>query len=99
MMHPYSSAVPLQLLVPGIGFAQNVSVGLNVLGLAAFRHVSDAAGFSKGRTLRSEVVQKTNDQQDRPPQLFDSIAAAFIVMALVYGPVTWLLLRAATVAS
>jgi hypothetical protein len=75
MMHPHSSAAPLQLLVPGIGFAQNVSVGLNVLGLAAFRHGSGPAAFSKGRTLRSEVMQKTNDQQDHPPQLFDSIAA------------------------
>jgi hypothetical protein len=55
---------------------------------------------STGQGRRSEVVRKTDDQHGPPPQLIDCIAAAFIIMALSYGPVvTRLLLRAATVAS
>jgi hypothetical protein len=40
MMHSYSPS-SRQLAVPGIGFPQNISVGSDVLDLAAFRDWSD----------------------------------------------------------
>jgi hypothetical protein len=40
MMHSYSPS-PRQLAVPGIGFPQSISVGSDVLDLAAFRDWSD----------------------------------------------------------
>jgi hypothetical protein len=40
MMH-HQSPSPRQLAVPGIGFPQNISVGADVLDLAAFRDWSD----------------------------------------------------------
>jgi hypothetical protein len=40
MMHPHLPS-PRQLAVPGIGFPQSISVGPEVLDLAAFRDRSD----------------------------------------------------------
>jgi hypothetical protein len=39
MMHAQLPS-PRQLAVPGIGFPQNISIGLDVLDLAAFRDLS-----------------------------------------------------------
>ena len=40
MMHPHLPS-PRQLAVPGIGFPQNISIGPEVLDLAAFQDWSD----------------------------------------------------------
>ena len=97
MMHSYSPS-SRQLAVPGIGFPQNFFGGLNVIDLAAFRPAAGAS-FSKGRESPSEVA-RADDRDDLPPQLMACCVAAFVFIALVLGPaVTWLVLRAAAIAS
>jgi hypothetical protein len=94
MMHSYSPS-SRQLAVPGIGFPQNFFGGLNVIDLAAFRPAAGAS-FSKGREPPSEAART----DDLPPQLMACCVAAFVFIALVLGPaVTWLVLRAAAIAS
>jgi hypothetical protein len=62
MMRPYSPS-PRWLLVPGIGFPQNVSVGPNVLDPEDFRDWA----FSERR--------RTDNQHDAPAQMIDLIAS------------------------
>ena len=89
---------PRLLAVPGIGFPQGVSLGPNVVDLAAFRRarMADAADAHR---RRSDVV-RADDRGHLPLQLIASFAAAFIAMAAIVGPlVAWLLSRAAALAS
>ena len=62
MMHPYSPS-PRWLAVPGIGFPQNILVGLNVLDPEDFRDGSLTAHPKRG------------GQPDAPAQRIECIAS------------------------
>jgi hypothetical protein len=52
-----------------------------------------AIGFVQGAFGRDAHIEVpyTEDQRDGPPQLIDFLAAAFIIMAVTFGPVlVWL---------
>jgi hypothetical protein len=90
---------PRLLAEPGSGFPQSVSLGPNVVDLAAFRRarMGDAADAHK---LRSDVLLRADDRGHPLLQLIACCAAAVIAMAAIAGPlVAWLLSRAAALAS
>lgn len=75
--------------VSGAGSPQDVSLGDNVIDLAAFR-----------RHKRHDDLARTEDQHRLRPQLVACLAVACLTLAAIVGPfVIWLLSRAAVLAS
>lgn len=70
------------LAVPAIGFVHDAS-GRSSL-------IDAAASGIEGRPVRGEP-RRANDYRDRLPKVIDYGAAAFIVMAVAFRPMAWLI--------
>jgi hypothetical protein len=84
-MMPLRPASPRQSAIPAVGFLNGAPARTNVLNLADFRRRSGKAPFVKARDPRIAHLRTGDQKHDRPPKLFDSFAAAFIVMSAAFG--------------
>lgn len=91
MLHPTASRQPA---IPAVGFLQGALVPPHVPDLAHAVCGRDRAPACEARDPYVAYVQANSGHSLRVPKWLDYVAAAFVVVAVAFGPaVTWLLAR------
>jgi hypothetical protein len=93
-MMPLYAADPQRSAMPATGLKHGASGRSNVLNLADFQHRLGKAPVTKARDPRIAHLRMEDQRHDRPPKLFDYLAAGFIVGSAAFAAaVMWLLVR------